>query len=114
MMREIARTRPLADPDRFPPAHRNMIEALESLARHGFHGTRAASRAGPVRWLVRWSVQLVARYVVVSHVRTVSKRMRNLYVLREAQAFPESKERLELSRARRDGDRIVDAALLPQ
>ena len=35
--------------------------------------------------------------------------MRNLYVLREAQALPESKERLELSRARRDGDRIVDA-----
>jgi hypothetical protein len=35
--------------------------------------------------------------------------MRNLYVVREAQALPESKERLELSRARRDGDRIVDA-----
>ena len=109
MMREIARTRPLADADRFPPAHRNMIEALESLARHGYHGTRAATHAGPMRWLIRWSVQLVARYVVVSHVRTVSKRMRNLYVLREAQALPESKERLELSRARRDGDRIVDA-----
>jgi len=109
MLREIARTRPLADPDRFPPAHRNMIEALESLARHGFHGTRAAGSAGPMRFLIRWGVQLVARYVVVSHVRNVSRRMRNLYVLREAQALPESKERLELSRARRDGDRIVDA-----
>ena len=109
MLREIARTRPLADLDRFPPAHRNMIEALESLARHGFHGTRAAGSAGPMRFLIRWGVQLVARYVVVSHVRNVSRRMRNLYVLREAQALPESKERLELSRARRDGDRIVDA-----
>ncbi len=109
MLREIARTRPLADLERFPPAHRNMIEALESLARHGFHGTTAARRTGPLRFLVRWGVQLVARYVVVSHVRTVSMRMRNLYILREAQALPESPERLELSRARRDGDRIVDA-----
>ncbi len=109
MLREIARTRPLADVERFPPAHRNMIEALESLARHGYHGTAAGRRAGPMRWLVRWSVQLVARYVVVSHVRNVSKRMRNLYVLREAQALPVSTERLELRRARRDGDRIVDA-----
>ena len=109
MLREIARTRPLADPDRFPAAHRNMIEALESLARHGYHGTRAAGSAGPMRFVIRWGVQLVARYVVVSHVRNVSRRMRNLYVLREAQALPESKERLELSRARRDGDRIVDA-----
>ena len=109
MLREIARTRPLADLDRFPRAHRNMIEALESLARHGYHGTRAAGSAGPMRFLIRWGVQLVARYVVVSHVRNVSRRMRNLYVLREAQALPESKERLELSRARRDGDRIVDA-----
>jgi hypothetical protein len=109
MLREIARTRPLADLDRFPPAHRNMIEALESLARHGYHGTGAARRAGPLRWLIRWGVQLVARYVVVSHVRNVSTRMRNLYIVREAQALPESKERLELSRARRDGDRIVDA-----
>jgi hypothetical protein len=109
MLREIARARPLADLDRFPTTHRNMIEALESLSRHGYHGTGAAERAGPLRWVIRWGVQLVARYVVVSHVRNVSRRMRNLYVVREAQALPESKERLELSRARRDGDRIVDA-----
>jgi hypothetical protein len=109
MLREIARARPLADLDRFPTTHRNMIEALESLSRHGYHGTGAAKRAGPLRWVIRWGVQLVARYVVVSHVRNVSRRMRNLYVVREAQALPESKERLELSRARRDGDRIVDA-----
>jgi hypothetical protein len=37
MMHEISRTRPLARPDLFPQAHRNMVEALESLARHGYH-----------------------------------------------------------------------------
>ena len=42
MLHEISRTRPLARPD-VPQAHRNMVEALESLARHGYHGTSAGS-----------------------------------------------------------------------
>jgi hypothetical protein len=46
MMQEISRTRPLARPDLFPQAHRNMVEALESLARHGYHGTGAGKRRG--------------------------------------------------------------------
>jgi hypothetical protein len=60
MLLEISRTRPLADPDLFPQAHRNMVEALESLARHGYRGTTAGSRAGPLRAVARWAVQLVA------------------------------------------------------
>jgi hypothetical protein len=50
MLQEIARTRPLARPDLFPQAHRNAVEALESLARHGYKGTRAGrapARFGP-------------------------------------------------------------------
>jgi hypothetical protein len=109
MMREISRTRPLARPDLFPQAHRNMVEALESLARHGYHGTSAGQRLGPIRAVVRWGVQLVARYLVVSHVKNVTKQMRNLYVLREIQAVPGTDERRELSRARRDSDRMIDA-----
>lgn len=109
MLYEISRTRPLAQPDRFPPAHRNMIEALESLARHGYHGTTAGKSAGPVRAGVRWGVQLVARYLVVSHIRNISTQLRNLYGLREIQAIPGSVERHELRRARLDADRMVDA-----
>jgi hypothetical protein len=109
MMREISRTRPLAQPDRFLQAHRNMAEALESLARHGYHGTVAGQRTGPLRAVIRWGVQLVARYLVVSHIRNLSTRLRNLYVLREAQALPGSDERLKLSRARLDAERMVDA-----
>jgi hypothetical protein len=75
MLYEISRTRPLAQPDRFPQAHRNMVEALESLARHG---TRAGAHAGPLRWFVRWSVSLVGRYLVASQIRTLSTRLRNL------------------------------------
>ena len=109
MMREISRTRPLAQPDRFPQAHRNMAEALESLARHGYHGTVAGKRAGPLRAVIRWGVQLIARYLVVSHIRNLSTRLRNLYGLREIQAVPGSEERHELRRARLDAERMVEA-----
>jgi hypothetical protein len=53
MMHEISRTRPLARPDVFPQAHRNMVEALESLARHGYHGTGAGKSTGPLRVVIR-------------------------------------------------------------
>ena len=109
MLHEISRTHPLARPDLFPQAHRNMVEALESLARHGYHGTTAGQSTGPIRAGARWGVQLVARYLVVSHIRNTSNQMRNLYGLREIQALPGSDERRELSRARRDSDRMVDA-----
>src|ERR671923_2279853 len=83
MLHEISRTRPLAHPELFPQAHRNLVEALESLARHGYHGTRAGRRIGPLRAVVRWAVKLVARYVVVSYVKEMSNELRNLYTLRE-------------------------------
>ena len=109
MMYEISRTRPLARLDLFPQAHRNMVEALESLARHGYHGTQAGKSLGPLRSVVRKAVQLVARYLVVSHVRNVSEQMRNLYGLREIQALPGTEEKRQLSRARRDAERMVEA-----
>jgi hypothetical protein len=109
MMHEISRTRPLARPDVFPQAHRSMVEALESLARHGYHGTAAGKSAGPFRAPIRWGVQLVARYLVVSHIRNLSTRLRNLYGLREIQALPGSEERRELHRARLDAERMVEA-----
>lgn len=109
MLHEISRTRPLAHPELFPQAHRNMVEALESLARHGYHGTAAGKRLGPLRAVVRWGVKLVARYVVVSYIRTVSKQLRNLYGLREIEALPGTDERRELHRARIDAERMVEA-----
>jgi hypothetical protein len=108
MLREISRTQPLARPCRFPQAHRNVVESLESLARHGYKGTAAGRRLGPLRALARWGVQLAARYVVVSHVKNVAKQLRNLYGLREIQAKPGSEERRELRRARMDAERMVE------
>jgi hypothetical protein len=54
-------------------------------------------------------VALVARYLVVSQIRTISTRLRNLYGLREIQAIPGTQERRELRRARMDSERMVDA-----
>src|SRR3954470_3175905 len=83
MLWEISRTQPLAHPARFPTDHRNMVEALESLSRHGFRGSQAGRRLGPLRPVAHWAVQLVARYLVVSHLRNVATTLRNLYRLRE-------------------------------
>jgi hypothetical protein len=73
--------------------------ARESLARHGYYGTTAGRGTGPLRAGIAWGVQLVARYLVVSHIRNVSTRLRNLYGLREIQATPGTQERRELRRA---------------
>jgi hypothetical protein len=46
MLSEIAETSPLARPDRFLDDHKRVVNALESLRRHGFHGSRVAASAG--------------------------------------------------------------------
>src|SRR2546425_5388532 len=88
MLAELARTRSLADPDAFPAAHRQTVEALESLGRHGYRGWGGGRRLGPLRAVARFLVELIARYLVVSYLRQVSTSMRNLYSLREMQTPP--------------------------
>jgi hypothetical protein len=107
MLAELARTRPLADPNGFLPAHGHAVEALESLARHGYHGSTVGRRLGPARVVVRYLVELVARYVVVSFVRQAALDLRSLYWLREMQTAPGSKERRLLRRARIDAEGLV-------
>jgi hypothetical protein len=108
MLRELARTGPLARPDRFEADHRRVLIGLESLRRHGYHGSRVTSRLGPLRTPIRFLVELVARYVVVSHVKNVSTNLRNLYWQRELQSSGGSRE-LELLRpARFDAQALVE------
>jgi hypothetical protein len=107
MLGELARTTTLADPDRFPGAHRRVVSSLETLGRHGYHGSLAASGAGPFRNILRWMIQLVARYVVVSYLRQVSIDLRNLYWLREMETDGPAPERPELRRSREDAEALV-------
>jgi hypothetical protein len=108
MLAELARTGPLARPERFEADHRRLIEALESLRRHGFHGSRAGSSLGPFRVVVRWLVQLVARYLVISYVKTVASQMRNLYWVRELEAESSSRDLKLLRPARFDASALVE------
>ena len=100
MLTELARSRSLADPLRFSAAHRRAVAALETLARHGYHGSRAAGALGPLENVVRWLIQLVARYLVISYLRQTAVDLRNLYWLREIETESPSVDRAELRRAR--------------
>jgi hypothetical protein len=108
MLAELARTTQLARPERFETDHRHAIEALESLRRHGFHGSRAGAGLGPLRAPVRKLVQLIARYIVVSYARNVVTTMRNLYWVREMEAPGESYEFRVLRPARFDALGLVE------
>jgi hypothetical protein len=107
MLAELARTRVLARPEEFLEAHGHAVEALESLGRHGYHGSSAGRKLGPARPLVRFLVELVGRYVVVSFLRQAAIDLRNLYWLREMQAAPGTQERRLLRRARLDAEGLV-------
>ena len=106
MLTELARTTTLADPDSFPAAHTRVISALESLSRHGYAGTSAADHLGPLRYVVRYLIQLVARYIVISYLRRTATSMRNLYWLRELESHEGSREETLLTRAREDAQTL--------
>lgn len=108
MLRELTRERSLAQPERFEGDHRRVLGALESLRRHGHHGSRAGARLGLLQAPVRYVVELVARYVVVSYVKSVVTHLRNLYWLREMQSLPDSSERRMLQAARSDAQALVE------
>jgi hypothetical protein len=107
LLRELARREPVAEPDLFPTAHRHATAALESLARHGYHSANVTRRLGPLRPVARYLIELVARYLVVSHLRQVATDMRNLYWAREMASDPASDVRAELERARIDAEALL-------
>lgn len=108
MLEEISRPTVLARPDRFDADHRRVLVTLESLRRHGYHGSRAASELGPVRTVVRMFIELVARYVVVAYCKSVSMNLRNLYWMREMEARDGSREMKLLRPARFDAQALVE------
>ncbi|HWC66859.1 MAG TPA: hypothetical protein VG478_02235 [Acidimicrobiales bacterium] len=92
--------RPLAQPDRFPAAHRVFVRGLEVLYRNGTRAPTIRKRLGPLKPAVTWLVQIVTRWIVKSQLNTVVDRVRRLYELREANAVWGSDEHHQLRRAR--------------
>jgi len=110
MLTELARTTTIARPGRFFADHQRAVAALESLRRHGYHGSRGASGLGALTTFVRWGIELVARYIVVSYVKTVTTDMRNLYHFREVEARDGSAEMKLLRSARFDAAALMEIA----
>lgn len=110
LLGELARTSPLARPDRFESDHRRVLVAAESLRRHGHHGASVSAKLGVLQTPARYLIELVARYVVVSYCKTVAMHLRNLYWMRELQSESGSRD-LELLRpARFDAQALVEIA----
>ena len=108
MLRELARTTALARPERFDEDHRRVLSALESLRRHGHHGASAGASLGILRMPIRYFVELVARYVVISYCKTVAMSLRNLYWMREMESPRGSQEHGRLQPARMDAQALVE------
>ena len=104
---ELATTEPLADPARFPEAHRLVIRALEVLDREGARNPSVSRRFGPLRPLAATVAEFVADYIVKSHARSVVQGLARLYARREAQSVPNTPAKRLLSRARIETERIV-------
>lgn len=98
MLAELARRSPLAKPDDFPAAHRRAVAALETLGRHGYRQAVIPGWLRP-KFLGRFFVELVARYVVVSYLRRMSTEIRNLYWLRAMESEAGTPARKLLMRA---------------
>ncbi len=104
---DLAVATPLADVERFPPAHRLVMRALEVLDREGARDVRVSRRFGPLRPLAEEGAAFVAEWIVKSYARSVVQTLARLYARREAQAPPATPERTALARARIEADRLA-------
>ena len=104
---DLAVAAPLADVQRFPDAHRLVMRALEVLDREGSRDPAAPGRLGPLRRVVAAGAGFVAKYIVKPHAQWVVRSFARLYLRREAQAVPGTPERLALTRARMEAERLA-------
>jgi len=96
---ELSAKRPLGHPERFNEAHSMAIRSLEVLDRNGARGVKIRG-LGPASPVVAWMVQLVTRFIVRNHQRTLIDNVRRLYARREANCLPDDPVRRDLHRAR--------------
>jgi hypothetical protein len=105
---DLAASQPLADPERFLAAHRLAVRALEVLDRDGSRNPQVSSRYGPVKPLIEFGVEFVAEYITKDYAESTANSIRRLYTRREPQAERGSAERLALSQARVEMERVAN------
>lgn len=105
---ELGAPKPLFLPHRFLQAHALMIRSLEVLDRNG---TRKppVPKLGPIRPLLAYLIEVAAKFVVRSHLRSLTESIHKLYVRREANSLPDDPARPLLRRGRADMERMLPA-----
>jgi hypothetical protein len=104
---ELAGKRPLGHPARFPAAHAMAIRSLEVLDRNGARGVKTRI-PGPLDPVANYFVQLVTRFIVRNHQKSLVDNMRRLYARREANCLPDDPSRHMLTRARKHAELVSE------
>lgn len=104
---QLAGKRPLGHPEKFMSAHTGAVRSLEVLDRNGARGVRIRI-LGPLNPVAGFLVQLVTRFIVSNHQKSLANNMRKLYARREANCMPDDRNRRLLWRARRDADLVYE------
>ena len=104
---QLAGKRPLGHPERFLAAHTGAIRALEVLDRNGARGVRVKV-LGPFEPIAGFLVQLVTRFIVSNHQKSLADNLRKLYARRQANCLPDDPSLRLLTRARRDADLVYE------
>jgi len=105
---QLSATRPLGHPERFVESHGLALRALEVLDRNGSRGVKAPKQLGPLRPIASFFLQLVTRFLVKQHQRSVIDSIKDLYLQRLAWCRADDPARPLLLRANRDVQRAAD------
>ena len=103
---ELAAPKPIWLPDRLLEAHVLVVRALEMLDRNATRKIKGPP-LGPLGPIVRFFVELVTRFIVRSHLRTITDELGHLYARREANCMPDDPARTLLRRGRQDMAKIA-------
>lgn len=102
---QLAGKRPLGHPERFDAAHSMAIRSLEVLDRNGARGVKT-KLPGPLNAIGAYLIQLVTRFIVSNHQKSLAQNLRKLYARREANCLPDDPARHQLRRARMHADLV--------
>lgn len=102
---ELAAPKPLWRPDRFLEAHTLMIRSLEVLDRNGTRSPPVPN-IGPLKPVLKYLTEIASKFIVRSHLRSITDTVHRLYARREANCLPDDPARRLLRRARLDLENV--------
>ncbi|MDG2028243.1 MAG: hypothetical protein P8J50_14140 [Acidimicrobiales bacterium] len=92
---QLSAKRPLGHPERFDAAQAMAVRLLEVLDRNGARGVKT-KLPGPLNATGAYFIQLVTRFIVSNHQKSLAQNLRKLYARREANCLPDDPARHQL------------------